>query len=144
MPDKRVRRSPLIWVAAGALSVAAVSGIVVASAATLGSINADSLAADTLDATACDSNGMTVAISSPMNFPAGSAPGFTVIRFALSGVNSACDGANYIATLQNSSGNCTAQGEGTLSVSGGNATIDLRSPDCTLGFNTGLSLTLYD
>lgn len=143
MPNSRKRRSPLIWVAAGAASVLVVTGVVVASAASL-NINSDSLAADTLDASGCDSNGITVGIATPMSFSAGSAPGFTVIQFALSGVNSACDGARYKATLQNSSGNCTAQGDGTLTVSGGNATIDLRSPNCTLGFNTGLTLTLYD
>lgn len=143
MPSSRVKRSPLVWVAVGAGSVVAVAGIVVAAAASM-NVSSDSLAADTLDASACDSNGITVGITTPMNFAAGSSPGFTVIQFALSGVDAACDGVRYRATLQNSSGNCTAQGDGTLSVSGGNSTVDLRSSNCTLGFNTGLTLTLYD
>lgn len=127
-----------------ALTVALVGGASAVAVAVTIDLPGRTLGTRSLTSAACDTGGMTVGVDTPMDFPAGSAPGFTVVRFSLSGVDAACDGKRYTAALQSAGGSCTAVGRGVLAVSGGTAFLDVRTPGCTMDWNTGLSVSVYD
>lgn len=127
-----------------ALTVALVAGAGAVAAAVTIDLPGRTLGTQSVSSAACDTGGMTVSVDTPMVFPAGSAPGFTLVRFALGGVDASCDGKRYTAALQSSSGACTAIGRGVLTVSGGASHVDVRTAGCTLDWNTGLSLAVYD
>lgn len=127
-----------------ALTVALVAGAGAVAVAVTIDLPGRSLATQSVTSAACDTGAITVGVDTPMNFPAGSAPGFTLVRFALTGVDASCDGRRYTAALQSASGACTAIGRGVLAVSGGASHVDVRTAGCTLDWNTGLSLAVYD
>lgn len=137
MPDRRLTLSVL------AIAAALIGGAAVAAAVTI-AVPGRSLGTESLTSAACDTGGMSVGVDTPMTFPAGSGPGFTLVRFSLGSVAAACDGKRYTAALQSATGDCTAIGRGVLNVSGGTSYVDVNTAGCTLDWNTGLSLAVYD
>ncbi len=98
-------------------------GIVGASAASLGGLAPQQIGADSSVIQSCDDDGITVQWGG-MAVQSGHTT-FSYNQVLLSGVSGACDGADYSVTITNSVPTVLNTSTGTLSVSGGNATITL-------------------
>lgn len=140
----------------GAIVIAVVAGMFVlaAGAAFAASflMTAQQLGTGATQSTGCDTNGITAGLANPMTWSIGPGPG-TNFEYALTNVNTACNGKRWKATLGTATSLvCIAQGGGTLSVSGGGAaTLSLSTDGCDIpgdpsgtGGTGSLSVTFYD
>jgi hypothetical protein len=96
----------------------AVPGMVVASAAGLGGVDAGSLAADTKVVAACDGDGMTAGFASHAM-----ASGYVLTGVTLDGIADACAGSTLEVTLSDGAGGVLAQA--STIVSGPSVTVAL-------------------
>lgn len=115
-------------------------------------LSAQKLGTGATETAACDTNGITAGVASPMSWSIGSGTGLDLIQYDLTNVNAACDGKLWKAVVGSTTTlACIAAGSGTLSVSGGAATITLNTDGCTIpvsGGGTGgvgsLTVTFYE
>lgn len=107
-----------IALAVGAGLVAA--GAIGASAASLGGISGASAGADDTVVASCDTDGITTAYTTAYNAGLGA---YRVTGVNLTGVNAACDTLAYKLTLADNANASLTEATGTLTVTGGAASI---------------------
>lgn len=79
----------------------AASGLVAASAASLGGINANDLGADVGTVASCDTDGVNVAWAPAPSYSVPATANYAVSGLDVTGINTACNGQNIKVTIAN-------------------------------------------
>ncbi len=134
------RRSRTRRTLAATTAAIAASGLVAASAASLGGIAADDLGADVGVVASCDVDGVVVDWNPAPNY--GSlAPNYGVAGLDVSSINTACNGQNIKVTVANSANTQLEESTGVVALGAFAASF---SPNISAEDITQVSIVIYE